>query len=174
MTTPWTQAAPELFRPEQLLTQIVNGVELHRTVVEVGETYVAVTTPAAPRWGISYFGRQVPDGDPSGDLLELLPPNVGLLHRRGLPRTNRALVRALGTILVAQQLSNRGVTVGCTERLDAPLAGAHVLVPATLDHNYVHELLLAYLPYAPMDITVRTASTQYAASRLIIVSPGQE
>lgn len=177
MTTLYNNPAPELFARSQVITQISTGVELHRVVVSVGEDTVDVTTPAAPHWGIITFGRRFPTAlspDQEGALLELLPPNVGLLHRRGLPRTNRTLVRALGTILVAQRREGCQVFAAGGARLDAPLSGATVLVPARLDANYVFELIMAYLPYEPMTLRIRHASAPYSASRIIFVTPTKE
>lgn len=172
MTTLYSNPAPELFRREQIITQIHNGLELHRVVVSVGEDSVDVTTPAAPHWGISTFGRRDPitqDAEYGGNLIQILPPNVGLVHRRSFPRTNRALVRALGSILVAQRLVDGGATVGCHRRLDGPLRGAHILVPTALNPNYVFELICAYLPYEEMQVTLRFPSVPYPVSRLIVV-----
>lgn len=177
MTTLYNNPAPELFAREQIITQIDTGVELARVVVSVGENSVDVTTPAAPHWGITTFTRGAPVADSpeqDGALLELLPPNVGLIHRRGLPRTNRALVRALATILVAQRREGCQVRPAGQRRLDDPLTAATVLVPARLDANYVFELIVAYLPYQPMTIETRPATAPYSASRIITVTPTRE
>ena len=177
MTTLYNNPAPELFAREQIITQIGTGVELARVVVSVGENSVEVTTPVAPHWVIITFTRGAPVADSpehEGALLELLPPNVGLIHRRGLPRTNRALVRAIGTILVAQRRDDCQVRPINNTRMDDALTGATVLVPARLDANYVFELIVAYLPYQPMTIHTRPVTAPYSASRIITVTPTKE
>lgn len=171
----WTKPAPEYFRRHQLITQTGTGVELHRTVTEVGETYVAVSTPAAPKWGISYYGENVPYGDPSGSLSELLPPNVGLLHRRGLPRTTRALVNAMEAVLAGQLLP--GHVWPTNERpLGSPLHpdGVKVFVPAGYDRHYARELVAAYAPYAPLRVTLEEPVLTFQASTIITVAPVME
>jgi hypothetical protein len=160
---------PELFRPEQIVTQTGTGVALTRVVVEVGQDWVDVSTPSAPDWGIQRFGRHAADNH-SGLLNELLPPNAGVLHRRPAPRTNRALVRALGTILAAQRLSAAGVTVTSTQHLDGSLLDADVFTPPLLAH-YTFELVREYLPYDGMVVELKRPSVRYEGRRWISVRP---
>lgn len=168
MTSPayLTRPVPELFRVGQIATQITTGVELHRVIVEVGERHIGYTTPAAPQWGTQYLGEHALS---DGPVTELLPPNVGLLHRRQPPRTNRAVVRALGHILLAQKLHT--ISIGCTDKLDNTLSGVTVSVPVADDPELVFDLIMAYLPYQPMEVVMRKRSVQHQLSRLIDVRP---
>ena len=161
-----TRPVPELFRVGQLITQVSTGVELHRVITEVGEAHIGYTTPSAPNWGTQYLGAHALS---DGPVTELLPPRVGLLYRRGLPRTTRAMVRALAEIMLAQRLHT--VRISCTGKLDAPLDRVTVSVPVADDPEAVFEMVTAYVPYEPVVVTLRKPAAQHQLSRLIDVEP---
>lgn len=170
---PYGLAVPELFHPEQIITQLVDGEDgrhhqLSRVVHTVGERSITLSTPSAPSLGVEEWGTFDHPVSELRPLADLLPPKVGVVDQLGWPRTNRTLVSRLGVILTAQRLP--GTRVTCASPLGGPTTEAWVFAPPRLA-RYTFDLINAYLPYGSMNVALVEPTTPFARDRVIIVKP---
>jgi hypothetical protein len=172
-TLPYDLSVPELFHPEQIITQLIDGDDgrqhpISRVVHTVGERSITLSSPSAPSLGVEEWGTF--DHAVSGlrPLTDLLPPNVGVIDKLGWPRTNRTLVNRLGVILTAQRIP--GARVSCAAPLNGSLTEAWAFVGPRFA-RYTLDLINAYMPFACMNVALVEPATPFARDRVIIVKP---
>jgi hypothetical protein len=174
---PYSLTVPELFHPEQIITQLVDGDEgrrhpLTRVVHTVGERSITLSTPSAPSLGVEEWGAFDHPLSQLRPLTDLLPPKVGVLDKlAGLPRTNRTLVNRVGMILTAQRIPSATVTT--PTKLNGPVSEAWVFVNARFAH-YTLDLLNAYMPWENMAVRLRMRQAPFETRRVIIIRPQSE